>query len=97
MFQLNYVGTYFVMTVWAFGGHWMQKTLDFKLLLQTCEIDLFAYPTLTKRPAEIALPGCEWHQVKTLSHMNWEHIGIIKLIKTIIKSHIYNLFYLKIL
>ena len=97
MFQLNYVGTYFVMTVWAFGGHWMQKTLDFKLLLQTCEIDLFAYPTLTKRPAEIALPGCKWQQVKTLSHMTWEHIGIIKLIKNIIQSHIYNLFYLKIL
>ena len=74
-----------------------KKTLDFKLLLQTCEIDLFAYPTLTKRPAEIALPGCEWQQVKTLSHMTWEHIEIIKLIKNIIKSHIYNLFYLKIL
>ena len=35
------------------------KTLDFKLLLQTCEIDLFTYPTLATRPAEIALPGCE--------------------------------------
>ena len=31
------------------------KTLDFKLLLQTCEIDLFAYPTLTKRPGTIKL------------------------------------------
>ena len=47
------------MTVWAFGGHCMQKTLDFKLMLQTCEIELFAYPTLTKIPAEIALPGCD--------------------------------------
>ena len=36
-----------------------KKTLDFKLLLETCEIDLFTYPTLTKRPAEIVLPGCE--------------------------------------
>ena len=36
-----------------------KKTLDFKLLLETCEIDLFSYPTLTKRPAEIALLGCE--------------------------------------
>ena len=42
------------------------KTLDFKLQLQTCEIDLFTYPTLTKRPAEIALLGCEWQQVKML-------------------------------
>ena len=78
--QLNYVGTHFVMTLWAFGGHWMQKTLDFKLLLETCDIDLFTYPTLTKRPAEIVLPGCEWQQVKTLSYMTWEHIGTIKLI-----------------
>ena len=37
----------------------MQKTLDFKLMLQICEIDLFDYPILTKRPAEIALPGCD--------------------------------------
>ena len=36
-----------------------KKTLDFKLLLETCEIDLFSYNTLTKRPAEIALLGCE--------------------------------------
>ena len=36
-----------------------KKTLDFKLMLQICEIYLFAYPTLTKRPAEIALPGCD--------------------------------------
>ena len=35
------------------------KTLDFKLMLQICEIDLFAYPTLTKSPAEITLPGCD--------------------------------------
>ena len=49
------------MTVWAFSGHWMQKKpIDFKLLLQTCDIDLFTYPTLSKRPAEIALLGCEW-------------------------------------
>ncbi len=78
------------MTVWAFGGHWMQKTLDFKLLLDTCEIDLFTYPTLTKHPAEIVLPGCEWQQ--TLSYMTWEHIGTIKLIKNIIKSDIHSLF-----
>ena len=57
--QMHYVGIHVVMTVWAFGGHWMQKTLDFKLMLQIFEIDLFAYPTLTKRPAEIALPGCD--------------------------------------
>ena len=74
----------------------MQKTLDFKLLLQTCEIDLFDYPTLTKSHAEIALPGCEWQQVKTLSYITWEHIGTIKLIKKYYKSDIYNLFYLKI-
>ena len=43
-FQLNHVSTYFVMTVQAFGGHWMQKTLDFKLLLETCEIDHFYLP-----------------------------------------------------
>ena len=47
------------MTLRAFGGHWMQITFDFKLMLQICEIDLFTYPTLTKRPAEIALPGCD--------------------------------------
>ena len=73
----------------------MQKTLDFKLLIQTCEIGLFAYPALTKRPSEIALPGCESQQVKTLSYMTSEYIGTIQLIKNIIKSHIYNLFYLK--
>ena len=28
-------------------------------MLQICEIDLFTYPTLTKHPAEIALPGCD--------------------------------------
>ena len=69
----------------------MQKTLDFKLLLETCEIDLFL-PTLPslKRPAEIVLPGCERQQ--TLSYMTWEHIGSIKLIKNIIKSDIYSLF-----
>ena len=38
--------------------HGCKKTLDFKLLLETCEIDLFTYPTLTKRPAGIALLGC---------------------------------------
>ena len=65
-------------------------------MLQICEIDLFAYPTLTKRSAEIALPGCDRQQVNTLSYMTWEHIGTIKLIKNIIKSDIYNLFYLKI-
>ena len=84
-FQLSYVGTYIIMTVWAFGVHWMQKTLDFKLLLHTCEINLFTYPTLNTRRAEIALPGCEWQQVKTLYYMTWEHIGTIKLIKNIIK------------
>ena len=73
-----------------------KKTLDFKLLLETGEIDLFTYPTLTKRPAEIALLGCEWQQVKTLSYMTWEHIGTIKLITNVIKSDIYNLFVLKI-
>ena len=65
-------------------------------MLQTCEIDLFTYPTLTKRAAEIALPGCEWQQVKTLSYMTCEHIWTIILIKNNIKSDIYNLFYLKI-
>ncbi len=65
-------------------------------MLQTCEIDLFNYHTLIKRPAEIVLPGCEWQQVKMLSYMTWEHIGTIKLIENIIKSDIYNLFYLKI-
>ena len=84
------------MTLWAFDGHWMQKILDFKLMFQTCDIDLFTYPTLSEGPAEIALPGCEWQQVKTLSYMTWEHIGTIKLIKSIIKSDIYNLFYLNI-
>ena len=39
-FQLNYVGTHFFMIVWAFGGHWMQKTFDLKLMLQICEIDI---------------------------------------------------------
>ena len=74
----------------------MQIPLDYKIMLQICEIDLFAYPTLTKRPTEIAWPGCEWQQVKTLSYMTWEHIATIKLITNIIKSDIYNLFYLKI-
>ena len=46
-------------TVLAFCARWEQTTLDFKLLLQICEIDLFTYPTLTKCPAEIALPGCD--------------------------------------
>ncbi len=91
--QLRYAGTHVVMTVWAFGGHWMQKTLDFKLMLQICEIDLFAYPTLTKRPAEIALPGCEWQQV---SYMTWEQLEPSNWLKDIIKSDIYNVFYLKI-
>ena len=79
---------------WAcehYGGHRMQTTLDFKLLLETFEIYLFTYPTLTKRPAEITLLGCEWQQVKTLSYMTWEHIGNIKLIKNNIKSDINNL------
>ena len=35
-----------------------KKTLDLKLPLLTYEIDIFTYHTLTKRPAEIALPGC---------------------------------------
>ena len=69
----------------------MQKNTWFQASV-TCEIDLFTYPTLTKRRAEIALPGCEWQQVKTFSYMTWEHIGTIKLIKNIKKSDIYNLF-----
>ena len=36
----------------------MQKTLDFRLLLHICEIDDLSYPTLIKKPVEIALPGC---------------------------------------
>ena len=28
-------------------------------MLQICEIDIFIYPILTKRPADIALPGCD--------------------------------------
>ena len=64
---------------------------------QASVTNLWNSPThLTTRPAEIALPGCEWQQVKTLSYMTWEHIGNIKLIKNIIKSDITNLFYLKI-
>ena len=68
------------MTVWAFGGHWVEKTLDFKLLLQTHEIDLFTFPTLTKSPAEIALSGCDndnkWKRYliwpeNTLEPSNW--------------------------
>ena len=98
-FQSHYVGTHFVVAVCAFGGHRIEKKpLDFKLMLQLCEIDLFTYPTLAKSPAEIALPGCEWQQVKTLSYMTWEYIGTIKLIKHIIKSNIYtkySLFYQK--
>ena len=74
----------------------LKKPLDFKLMLETCKIYLFTYHTLTKRPAEIALTGYEWQQVQTLSYMTWEHIGTIKLIENIIKSDIYNLFYLKI-
>ena len=46
-----------VMNELTFGGHLVQTTLDFKLMLQICEIYLFTYPTLTKSPAEIALPG----------------------------------------
>ena len=84
------------MTVWAFGVHWLQKHFISSLCLQTCEIDLFDYPTLTKRPAEIALPGCEWQQVNTLSYNTGGHIGTIKLIKNIIKSDMYSLFCLKI-
>ena len=56
-----------------------KKHLISNFLLQTCEIDLFAYHTLPKRPAEIALPGREWQQVKsyliwtenTLEPSNW--------------------------
>ena len=54
-FPVELCCTHFVMTLWAFGGHWMQTTFDFKLMLLISEIDLFTYPTLTKRPAEIAL------------------------------------------
>ena len=60
----------------------MQTTFCFKLMLQIGEIDLFTYPTLTKRPAEIALPGCDNDNktlVKTLSQMTREHTGTIKL------------------
>ena len=39
-FQLNYVGTHFVVAYWVFGGHRMQKTFYFKLMLQICEIDI---------------------------------------------------------
>ena len=70
LFQFNYVGTHFGMTLWAFGGHWMQTTFDFKLILQICEIDLFTYPTLTKRPAEIALPGCD-NDNKWKHYLRW--------------------------
>ena len=71
------------MTVWALGAHWMQKTTWFQASVTNREIDLFTYPTLTKRPAEIALPGFEWQQVKTLYYMTCEHIGTIKLILNI--------------
>ena len=57
--QLHYVDMRFFVTVWSFGGHWMQQTLDFKPLLPISEIDVFTYPTLTKSPAGIALPGCD--------------------------------------
>ena len=56
---MHYVGTHVVMIVGTFDGHWMQKILDFKLMLHICEIYLFTYPTITKSPAEIALPGCD--------------------------------------
>ena len=61
-----------------------KKNIDFNLLLETFEIYLFTYATLTKRPAEIALLGCEWQHVKTLYYMTYEHIGTIKLIKKIV-------------
>ena len=71
--QLHYVGTHVAMIVWAFDGHWMQKTLDFKLMLHIC--DLFTYPTLTKSPAEIALPGCDndnkWKVIFYVLRTHW--------------------------
>ena len=36
-----------------------KKPLDFKIMLHICDIYLFTYPTLTKSPAEIPLPGCD--------------------------------------
>ena len=69
-FQLNYVGTHFVVTLWLFGGHRIQTTFDFKPMLHICEIDLFTYPTLTKRPAEIALPGCD-NDNKWKHYLRW--------------------------
>ena len=39
-------------------------------MLQICEIDLFTYPTLTKRPAEIALPGCD-NDNKWKHYLRW--------------------------
>ena len=56
-----------------------KKTLDFKLILHICEIDLFTYPTLTKSPAEIILARLwQWQQVKTVSYVTREHTGTIK-------------------
>ena len=40
------------------------------LQLHTCEIDFFTYPTLTKRPAEIALPGCD-NDNKWKRYLRW--------------------------
>ena len=57
--QLHYVGSHVVMIIWAFDGHWMKKTLEFKLMFPIGDIYLFTYPTLTKSPAEIPLPGCD--------------------------------------
>ena len=93
IFQLNYVGIYFAMTVWAIGVHWMQKKpLNSKLLLQTREIDLFAYPTLTKRPARDRLARLWMTTNENVILYDLEHIGIMKLIEHIIKSDMYSLF-----
>ena len=43
-FPLNYVGTHVFMIVGAFGGHWMQKTFDFKLMLQILKLTFSPTP-----------------------------------------------------
>ena len=47
--QLHYVGIYFFGTMWAFCADWIKKTLDVRLPLHICEIDVFTYPTLRKK------------------------------------------------
>ena len=78
LFQLHYVGTHFVMTVWAFGGHWIQKHL----------ISSFCYTpvklTFSPTPSQKALlrSPCQAVTMKTsqtLSQMTREHTGTIKL------------------